>query len=414
MSNNQSEPLQERDQVLRGFLSNDLKQFQSSRQMYVTLEAARSLIQEISNEENIPNNSSSLPKEKENNKMMEMSTDLGNEILGFQKEMSKKEFYLEKLNLMNKGNDVKRQGVTPSNDKTLLALQAEIEQADIVLQRLKTKSEQLDSKIAESEELKIQADAELQVAKQHGSEVVETEHNDGLPARNMTSEQSECVHASMDSNFEKETQALKCHKADLDALMAGLETILQLKLQNVEVTVGNGVLFTVVISGTHTFSFELDEKKKLVDIHMLEDMSLCREGGRGVSVVDPLRLLCDCAQLAPPLDLRHALLATTAALHREQALSQHIKEISLQKLCLLQRHDSDPYKVDVAFRNGINAVLKVHESYPNVPNGVHIESLTSVGGWSEEELRVARPYINNRCLQTLRDMIVLMLSTFDE
>lgn len=414
MSENQNVSLLERDEVLRDFLSNDLKQFQSSRQMYVTLEAARSLIQGISNDENSPNNSSLLPNEMENNKMAKMSTNLANEILGLQREMSKNEFYHQKVDLMDKENGLKQPGVIPSNDKTLLALQAEIEQTDIVLKGLKTKSDQFDSRIAESEELNCQASAELKLAKQQGSGVVGTENNENLSTRNITNARPESLPASTDSGTEKETQQLKCHKADLGALMAGLETILQLQLQSVEVTAGNGVLFTVVISSTHTFSFELDEKKKLIDIQLLEDSSSGREGGRGVAGVDPLRLLCDCAQLAPPLDLRHALLATTAALHREQALCQHIKEISLQKLCLLQRHSSDPCKVDVAFRNGISAVLKVHESYPNVPNGVHIESLTSVGGWSEDELRAARPHINNRCLQTLSDMIVLMLSTFDE
>ena len=132
---------------------------------------------------------------------------------------------------------------------------------------------------------------------------------------------------------------------------------------------GNGVLITILIYGTHTFLFELDENKKLVDIQMQEgkiDTSNKSEGQGRVGVVDPLRLLCDCAQQAPPLDLRHALLASAAALSREHALCQHLKENTLNKQCLVQRHKSDPCKVEVTFRNGISAVLKIHDSYPNV------------------------------------------------
>jgi hypothetical protein len=125
--------------------------------------------------------------------------------------------------------------------------------------------------------------------------------------------------------------------------------------------IGNGVLITTVINGTHTFGFELDDKKKLIDIQMKQE---CAEGG--LVAVDPLRLLCDCAQLAAPLDLRHALLAIAAALRRDQALQQDLRASAINKLCLLQRDRSDPCRIDVTFRNGISASLKIHDCYPNV------------------------------------------------
>ena len=58
MSSCQSElPPGEGSHVFRGFMSDDLEQFQSSRQKYVGLEAARSVIRELVSDENNPNNS---------------------------------------------------------------------------------------------------------------------------------------------------------------------------------------------------------------------------------------------------------------------------------------------------------------------------------------------------------------------
>ena len=49
-----------------------------------------------------------------------------------------------------------------------------------------------------------------------------------------------------------------------------------------------------------------------------------------------------------------------------------------------------------------------------VPNGVHIESLKSGGGWREEELGAMRCRLNSLCLQTLPDMVRRILDTFRE
>lgn len=136
---------------------------------------------------------------------------------------------------------------------------------------------------------------------------------------------------------------------------------------------------TTMINGTHSFAFELDEKKKLVDMHQVTGGGGGEATAAGV-VVDPLRLLCDCAQLAPPLDLRHALLATAAALRRDQALQRHLTgrgapgtgaggaggQLPIHKLCLLQRDKNDACKINVSFRNGISATLKIHDCYPDV------------------------------------------------
>jgi hypothetical protein len=43
---------------------------------------------------------------------------------------------------------------------------------------------------------------------------------------------------------------------------------------------------------------------------------------------------------------------------------------------------------------------------------VHIEALSSVGGWGDEELRAARRAINSHCLQTVPDMVRKIMATF--
>jgi hypothetical protein len=80
-------------------------------------------------------------------------------------EMSKNEYLHEKMQLLNKENDVKLPPST-SRDNKVLALQAEIEQAEILIESFLKKSNQMDSKIFENEQLKAQADLDLQHVKQ--------------------------------------------------------------------------------------------------------------------------------------------------------------------------------------------------------------------------------------------------------
>ena len=47
-----------------------------------------------------------------------------------------------------------------------------------------------------------------------------------------------------------------------------------------------------------------------------------------------------------------------------------------------------------------------------VPNGVHIDTMTSVGGWNEEELRTVRSSLNTECIQTIPKMVLKILDAF--
>ena len=94
-------------------------------------------------------------------------------------EMSKNEYLHEKMQLLNKENDVKLPPST-SRDNKVLALQAEIEQAEILIESFLKKSNQMDSKIFENEQLKAQADLDLQHVKQQQQQGKSTDNNDNI------------------------------------------------------------------------------------------------------------------------------------------------------------------------------------------------------------------------------------------
>lgn len=71
--------------VFRGILSADLEQFQSSRQKYVALEAARSLVQGLTNDENAPANTQQIAPQPNNESLKQASNDVVNEIFELQK-----------------------------------------------------------------------------------------------------------------------------------------------------------------------------------------------------------------------------------------------------------------------------------------------------------------------------------------
>lgn len=78
-------PAQDRH-VFRGFMASDLEQFQLSREKYVALEAARSVIRDLVNDENNPNNNENRPSPhaKNNNSFKNTSKALINEIFELQ------------------------------------------------------------------------------------------------------------------------------------------------------------------------------------------------------------------------------------------------------------------------------------------------------------------------------------------
>jgi hypothetical protein len=80
-------------------------------------------------------------------------------------EMSKREFLQEKVQLLNQETRVRHPQAQPH---TVLALQADIEQVDFLLQGLERKNKEMDVKIIECEHLKTEAERDLALAQSAG------------------------------------------------------------------------------------------------------------------------------------------------------------------------------------------------------------------------------------------------------
>lgn len=113
--------------------------------------------------------------------------------------MSKKEFLQEKMLLLDNEKEV-APPPSYSNTKNVLALQAEIEQAEILLQGFASKNKGLDTKILENEILKAQAQEELNLVKQN---VSRTTHNTNATAHSNRKEESDPTATASESIVEQ-------------------------------------------------------------------------------------------------------------------------------------------------------------------------------------------------------------------
>lgn len=80
-----------------------------------------------------------------------------------------------------------------------------------------------------------------------------------------------------------------------------------------------------------------------------------------------MKLLCECAPLAPPHDLRHAIFVITSAMSSLNQLKDHIQLI--KRRCLVHyvpEEFSIKRKVEITLQNGVTAIVRVHECYPYV------------------------------------------------
>jgi hypothetical protein len=118
-------------------------------------------------------------------------------------------------------------------------------------------------------------------------------------------------------------------------------------------------------------------------------------------------------------------------------LKEHIQDT--RRRCLvhyLPEEFSSKRKVEITLQNGVTAVLRVHECYPfvslscplclsvslslsldllrQVPNGVHIQSLSGGGGWSTEELTNAKKIVNGMCPSLLPDAVDKLMEVLGE
>lgn len=140
-------------------------------------------------------------------------------------EMSKKEYLQEKMQLMDKVKEVSPpQSMTNSNTNDVLALQVEIEQAEILLQGLVRKNKALEEEISASEMLKAQAQEELSLVTQKASSSPSSISPSSTFTKNTTKRGSdstaeqpvstqEVSHVALNSNTKTEIERFKTQKA---------------------------------------------------------------------------------------------------------------------------------------------------------------------------------------------------------
>lgn len=140
--------------------------------------------------------------------------------------------------------------------------------------------------------------------------------------------------------------------------------------------VTSGVLLNVLVGETE-YMFELDYHNKLVDIQVDLSRGLtCRcvhnfytllqqkKASAQSVAIDTVKLLCECAQLEAPQDLRHAVFVLGAAPKCHAAVKEHLKAV--RRTCLVDVDPSDFRRMEISFANGVCAVLRIHECYPQV------------------------------------------------
>mmetsp|Transcript_19999 Transcript_19999/g.28731 ORF Transcript_19999/g.28731 Transcript_19999/m.28731 type:complete len:375 (+) Transcript_19999:56-1180(+) len=251
-----------------------------------------------------------------------------------------------------------------------------------------TKLTEMQAELAELENMVSHYDQEQSNLENEMADLISLKEKTTQELNSMPSVATVSNNASSDKSKEV-LVSLQERSANLTEVLSGLESMFGLQLESTNWTdSGDGVVVGLVV-GKERHTLELDSCNKLISIQS----SNPPEG------LDTARLLCDCAQLDPPQDVRHAAFVLCAHSASLETLKEHVK--ALRRSCLVRVDNQDCRKMELTFRNGVTAKLRIHECYSHVPNGVHIEGMTGVGGWCENELEEARLSINSMCLKTI-------------
>ena len=117
--------------------------------------------------------------------------------------------------------------------------------------------------------------------------------------------------------------------------------------------------------------------------------------------IDTAKVLCDACVLPTPQDIRQVVFVLGAMQNAPSTLADHLS--SLKKQVIVHRLGS--WLVQVTLSCGVSARFSIHECYPEVPSGVHVESLEGVGGYSPQELEEARRDANAVCFRTIHEAV---------
>jgi len=111
-------------------------------------------------------------------------------------------------------------------------------------------------------------------------------------------------------------------------------------------------------------------------------------------------------KLIAPQDLRNAVFCISSIQNSSHCLQMDI--LTSEKRNPMKLLDLN--HVQISFRFGATAVVAVHICYPNIPGGVHIESITRHRAckYTEEELRDLVSTVNHQSIFTLVELIDLL------
>ena len=117
--------------------------------------------------------------------------------------------------------------------------------------------------------------------------------------------------------------------------------------------------------------------------------------------IDTAKVLCDACVLPTPQDIRQVVFVLGAMQNAPSTLTDHLNSLKKQVLV----HRLGPWLVQVTLSCGVSARFAVHQCYPEVPTGVHVESLEAVGGFSQQELDEAVRDANAVCFTTIHEAV---------
>lgn len=130
----------------------------------------------------------------------------------------------------------------------------------------------------------------------------------------------------------------------------------------------------------------------------------------GVSI-NAADVLLEAQQLLAPQDLRYAIFHIGAAQHAPGLVKSDIAK--LRKKSIVQADTKNDRVFHVTFSNGVTVQVSTHYCYPYVPNSVHIDRISGVGGWGADELEMAKIETNTKCTTSLPESINYLLRVLD-
>jgi hypothetical protein len=124
----------------------------------------------------------------------------------------------------------------------------------------------------------------------------------------------------------------------------------------------------------------------------------------GLRDVDTEVLMKDARSLAPPQDLRYIVAYINSSNERSVILKLHISE--LRKSFIVKQISSS--LIEVSLRVGVTANIRIHDCYPDTPNGVYVDSIYDDKGQSSERMKEIREEANSIIVHSVIDVVMFL------